>query len=210
VEVATQVVAETPILLASLDYPYAGDPRPWGWRIGGALWKARPAAYRTVAGTRLLVDFLARDPRVRADRIVLVGVSLGAPLAVAIGGMDRRIAAVAALFGADLAAMLGQTVRSRAGPLAAVVAPIAAWHFRAIEAGREAARIPPRPFLVVGGRDDRRIPPAAIEALARAGSPTARLVWLETPHPNPTTSEWLRLGGGAVRAWLGEQGLLDP
>jgi dienelactone hydrolase len=209
VDVAARVVGETPIVLAALDYPYDGDPEPRGWAILGALREARPALYRTIAAARLLVDFLARDPRIRPDRILVIGVSLGAPAAVVVGGADRRVAGVAGLFGADLPAMLGQAVGPRAALGRGAVVALAAWHFAAVDARRYAAAIPPRPFLVVGGRGDRRIPPEAVEALAAAGAPTARLVWLDAPHPNPTNSDWLRLSGDAVRAWLAEQRLLD-
>ncbi len=210
VDVAAQVVGETPVILASLDYPYLADPSPRGWAIVGALREARPAVYRTVAGARLLVDFLERDPRVRKDRIVLIGVSLGAPIAVAVGGMDRRVAGVASLFGVDFPTMVGQSIRPRVGTLADAMVPLVAWHFRAADALRLASAIPPRPLLVVGGRVDRRIPPLAIEALAAAGAPAAHLVWLDTPHPNPTRPEWLRLGAEVVRAWLVDQGLIGP
>ena len=189
VAVAAQVVGETPVILASLDFPYFADPRPGGWAIVGALREARPALYRMVAGTHLFVDFLERDPRVRRDRSILIGVSRGAPIAVAVGGVDRRVAGLASLFGADFPTMVGQALRPRAGLLADAVVPLVAWHFRAVDALRLAPAIPPRPFLVVGGRGDRRIPPPAIEVLAAAGAPAARVVWLDTPHPNPTTSE---------------------
>ncbi len=207
-DLAAQVVGDAPIVLASLDYPYAGDPDPRGWAIVGAVREARPAIYRTVAGTRLLIDFLARHPRVRPDRIILVGVSLGGPIAVAVGGLDPRPAAVACLFGADLPNMLGHAVRPRAGALAGMVVPLMAWHLASIDPARHVAGIAPRPFLLVGGRGDRRIPVAAIEALARAAGPSARTVWLESPHPDPAASEWLRLASAAVQSWLAEQGLL--
>ncbi len=208
-DLAAQVVGDAPIVLASLDYPYGGDPDPRGWAIVGASLEARPALYRTVAGTRLLIDFLTRHPRVRPDRIILVGVSLGGPIAVAVGGMDPRPAAVACLFGADLPGMLEHAVRPRAGVLAGILAPLMAWHLRPIDPARHVAAIAPRPFLLVGGRGDRRIPVAAIEALARAAGPSARTVWLESPHPDPAASEWLRLAAAAVQSWLAEQALLQ-
>lgn len=208
-DLAAQVVGDAPIVLASLDYLYGADPDPRGWAIVGAAREARPALYHTVAGTRLLIDFLARHPRVRPDRIVLVGVSLGGPVAVAVAGMDSRLAAVACLFGADLPNMLGHAVRPRVGPLAGALVPLVAWHLRPIDPARHVSAIAPRPFLLVGGRGDRRIPAAAIEALARAAGPAARTVWLEAPHPDPAASEWLRLAAAVVRSWLAEHGLLD-
>lgn len=209
VDVAARVVGDAPVVLASFDYPYGGDPDPRGWAILGAGLEARPALYRTVAGTRLLIDFLARHPRVRPDRIVLVGVSLGGPIAVAVGGMDPRPAAVACLFGADLPGMLGHAMRPRAGAVAAeALVPLIAWHLAPVDPARYARAIAPRPFLLVGGLGDRRIPVAAIEALAQAAGPGARTVWLQTPHPDPAASEWLRLGAEAVRSWLTEHALL--
>src|SRR3970282_172783 len=68
---------------------------------------------RAWAWGRLLLAFLARHPRVRPDRIILVGVSLGGPIAVAVGGMDPRPAGVASLFGAGLADLLGHAPRAR-------------------------------------------------------------------------------------------------
>ncbi len=208
-DLAAQVVGGLPVVLAALDYPYEGDPDPGGWAMVGAVREARPALYRTVAGTRLLIDFLARHPRVRPDRIILVGVSLGGPIAAAVGGIDPRPAAVACLFGADLPNMLGHAIRPRVGPLAGAVVPLVAWHLRPIDPARHVTAIAPRPFLLVGGRGDRRIPAAAIEALARAAGPAARTVWLEAAHPDPAASEWLRLAAAVVRSWLAEGGLLD-
>ena len=208
VDLAAQVAGETPVVLAAMDYPYEGDPDPQGWAVAGAVREARPALYRTVAGARLLLDFLARHPRVRPDRIILVGVSLGGPIAVAVGGMDPRPAGVASLFGAGLADMLGHALRPRLGALADAAVPVVAWHLRAVDAGRHAPAIAPRPFLVVGGRGDRRIPVQAIEALAKRAGPAARVVWLDTPHPDPVASVWLRLAADATRSWLAQERLI--
>lgn len=208
VDVAAQVVGDAPVALAAMDYLYEGDPEPRGWAIPGAVRQARPALYRTVAGARLLLDFLAAHPRVRPDRIILIGVSLGGPIAVAVAGMDARPAAVACLFGADLADMLGHALRPRLGPAAGALVPVARWHLSAVSATRRAPAIAPRPFLIIGGRGDRRIPAGAIEALARAAGPAARIVWLDAPHPDPAASEWLRLAAAATRGWLAEVGLI--
>lgn len=208
VDLAAQVVGKAPVVLAAMDYPYEGDPDPRGWAVVGAIREARPALYRAVAGAGLLIDFLARHPRVRPDRIILIGVSLGGPIAVAVGGMDPRPAAVGCLFGASLADMLGDALRPRLGALASAAVPVVAWHLRAVDAGRHAPAIAPRPFLIVGGRGDRRIPAQAIEALAAKAGPAARTVWLNTPHPDPAASEWLRLAADATRSWLAQERLL--
>jgi len=61
--------------------------------------RVRMAAFDTVAAPLLALDYLASRPDVDAQRIFLIGGSMGAEVVTVAGGVDPRAAAVVALYG---------------------------------------------------------------------------------------------------------------
>jgi dipeptidyl aminopeptidase/acylaminoacyl peptidase len=112
----------------------------------------------------LLVELRDADPK----RIALIGISRGAIVATIAGGADRRLAAVAMLYGG---------------------------HFDALERGHMPAacpanyigRISPRPLLMINGTHDTdMIKETSVEPLQRLAKQPKMILWAETGHQLPT------------------------
>jgi dienelactone hydrolase len=125
----------------------------------------------------LLVEQRGADPK----RIALVGFSRGAIFAAIAGAADRRLAAVAMLYGG---------------------------HFDALERGHLPAacpanyigRISPRPLLMINGtRDTDMIKETSVEPLQRLAKQPKLILWAETGHQLPTEEH-----RSALLRWLQE------
>lgn len=125
----------------------------------------------------LLVDQRGADAR----RIAVIGMSRGAIVAAIAGAADRRLAAVAMLYGG---------------------------HFDALERGHLPAacpanyigRISPRPLLMINGtRDTDMIKETSVEPLQRLAKQPKLILWAETGHQLPTEEH-----RSALLRWLQE------
>ena len=180
--------APGPYVVAALDYPYDGPERPRGLRQSAA---AIPAARRALADTPaaalMAVDWLAAQPWVDASRIELLGVSLGSPFAGVIGALEPRIRRVWFIHGgAGLHEWLGHNLRPRVRPEflrrpAAQLAYLLA-HGPSLEPDYWTPRIAPRPVVVIGAREDKRLPSVLIERLHEAAAGPKELIWTEGGH----------------------------
>jgi dipeptidyl aminopeptidase/acylaminoacyl peptidase len=125
-------------------------------------------------------DFLVDERGVDPKRIALVGHSRGAIVGTIAGGAERRLAAVALLYGA---------------------------HFDALERGHLPAacpanyigRISPRPlFMVNGTQDTDMIKETQVEPFQRLARTPKLILWADTGHRLPTEEhraamvQWLR------------------
>jgi dienelactone hydrolase len=166
-----------PIALASFDYPF--EP-PRDLDFPGALQHlpaARRAIFDTLDGIGQLHAALAAHPEIDAERITIVGASLGAPFAV-IAAANHDIPGMVAVQGyGKLATVISHQFRirwepewGRAGVLAAQLLGhgIALWarlpeperHARKLTSGQHA--------LLITAEADRIIPETASEALWEA------------------------------------------
>jgi len=124
----------------------------------------------------LLVEQRSADPK----RIGLIGISRGAIVAAIVGGAERRLAAVALLYGG---------------------------HFDALERGHLPAacpanyigRISPRPLLTINGTlDTDMVKDTAVLPLYRLARSPKLILWADTGHQLPTEEhraallKWLR------------------
>lgn len=130
---------------------------------------------QTVKDVGRTVDFLVREERAAPRRIVLVGFSRGAQLAIIAGGAERRFAAVAALFGG---------------------------HFDAAERGHDApacpanyiGRIAPRPLLMMNGSTDEDFDPdRSVRPLQRHARAPFDSLWAPVGHVVPTAEMLTRM-----------------
>ncbi len=126
--------------------------------------------------------WLRQDSRVEADRIVLVGHSVGAGACLLVAARDRRIAAVVSIASmADAAAYMGQLML-RHGVPAIAISPVLREIERAI--GMRFPEFAPiatiahlrMPVLVIHGAIDSVIPVADAQALRRAAPPGTDLL----------------------------------
>lgn len=165
---------------------------------------------QTVIDVRRGLDYLETCPDIDPKRLGLVGVSLGAIMGCVASGVDTRLkAAVLVSGGGDWSLILqhlaaqGQTVGGQKIPAAQNVN----WSFISALLMPEdpltfAPHIAPRPLLMVNGRKDTTIIPAAAEELYKAASAPAnahaQIVWFpdagHIPAPTlvyPVVQKWL-------------------
>ncbi len=204
-------------VIVSPDYPFQVDRRSLGGfgllAVGPRL---RSGAFDLVAQIGLLVDYLLSRRDVARGRIFLVGSSFGAPAVVVAGAVDGRPAAVIAIYGggnvASLAAHVLQQGEREALPAwqAAVVGRALALLLVPLEPTRYAARIAPRPVLMVNGAGDSLIPRANVMALFDAAREPKEILWMRGEHVQPDEKELIGAVSGWLAAWLVRRGLLPP
>jgi fermentation-respiration switch protein FrsA (DUF1100 family) len=136
------------------------------------------------------LDYLSQVAAVDAQRLAIVGYSLGAYLAVAAAGDEPRCHAVVLASGGDLPEQtpFASLVRAAADPLRAV------------------RRLAGRPLLMVNGRYDRTIQPSQAARLFDAAGDPKEIHWYQGGHwpPQPAIdfgAQWLaeRLSSGEWR-----------
>ena len=180
--------APGPYVVAALDYPYDGPERPRGLRQSiAAIPAARRAMADTPAAALMAIDWLAARPWVDSSRMELLGVSLGSPFAGVIGALEPRIRRVWFIHGgADLHAWLGHNLQERIRsdafrrPIAWLAYALA--HGPSLESELWVPRIAPRPVVVIGAREDKRLPAELIERLHEAVPGPKELIWMEGGH----------------------------
>ena len=180
--------APGPFVVAALDYPYDGPERPRGLRQSlAAIPAARRAMADTPAAALLAIEWLAAQPWVDSSRMELLGVSLGSPFAGVIGALEPRIRRVWFIHGgAGLHEWTGHNLRSRIrsdvfrAPVAWLAYLLA--HGPSLESELWVPRIAPRPVVVIGAREDKRLPVALVERLHQAAAGPKELIWMEGGH----------------------------
>jgi len=149
------------------------------------------AAWRlALSEVRCSLDYLSSLAAVDAQRLAIVGYSLGAYLAVVAAGDEPRCRAVVLASGGDLpeATPFASLVRAAADPLRAV------------------RRLAGRPLLMVNGRFDRTIQASQATRLFEAAGDPKEIHWYQGGHwpPQPAIefgAQWLaeRLASGEWR-----------
>ena len=185
---AMRFLGETPgVMVATLSYPFTGDPRPDALTFLRDIPKIRSAFLDTPPAVMLALDYLASLPEVDPTRIEAVGVSLGAPFMCIAAALDPRFARVWVLHGSGgsyvpLEANMKRNIPF--GPLRMLAAGIA----NVIIAGprldpvRWVPQIAPRPLVMVNASDDERLPRSAVDALYAAAREPKEQVWMSGGH----------------------------
>ena len=127
------------------------------------------------------VQYLAQRPEVDADRLAIVGYSLGSFVAVMTASREASIRAVVLAAGGDLPA---------GSPFERVVRAVA-------DPSRAIRKIAGRPLLMVHGRRDRTVRPEQAERLFAAAGEPKELRWWDSGHYLPQAAiddaaRWLR------------------
>lgn len=202
-------------IIVSPDYPIQVDPRSLeGFGLLSAGPRIRSGALDLVAQVGLQVDYLLSRRDVARDRIFLVGSSFGAPAVVIAGGVDSRPAAVIALYGGgDIGSLVSHVLRlgsrDAISPWQAAVAGRGlALLLLPLEPTRYAARISPRPMLMVNGASDSLIPRDNVNALYEAAGQPKDILWVRGEHVHPDETELIGAVSGWIAAWLAKRGLL--
>jgi dienelactone hydrolase len=180
--------APGPLVVAALDYPYEGPERPRGVRQSlAAIWHGRTAFRDTPPAVWLALDWLLAQPEVDPSRVELVGVSLGVPFATLAGALEPRFRRVWLIHGGagnrewiehNLKPRLdSERGRRWVGGLLHRLA-----HGSALEPAHWVPRISPRPVVIIGARDDRRLPSHLVERLHATAAEPKDLIWTEGGH----------------------------
>jgi dienelactone hydrolase len=186
------------VVVAALSYPFAGDTTAKGVRAVLRIRRVQRAVLDTVPAILLATDYLLEQPYIDANRLELIGVSLGAFLVSPAGVLDKRIRRVWIVHGAsNPASVIDYGLRDRVGirPLRRMIAAI----FNVLVAGRHLApelwvgRISPRPVIAINARDDGRLPRASVDALHAALKDPYEIVWMDGPHVLPNRAEVIEI-----------------
>jgi hypothetical protein len=169
------------LVVVAVQYPW----RPPHTVIGRlrAIYDIRHAAYCTVAGGMLTIDYLSRIEHLDTRRIVLLGASLGSVFATIHGAIDIRVPRTVLVHGgAGLQDILAAEMRHVPDWLRTPLARLGCVLVGTFDPANYVARIAPRHLVVIAARDDWRFPPQAVVAFFnRAGQPK-ELRWTNTAH----------------------------
>lgn len=181
--------------IVGVDYPYDGPDKVKGViPIARTIPLARQAFLDTVPAVSLLLDWLVEQAWVDKKRIILVGASLGVPFAATAAARDRRITALMLVHGAaDNRLWLEVQVARRIDtellhyPLATILYWLA--YGPVLDTSKHVATISPRPVLIIGARDDERIPAGQAEILFDAARDPKRLRRTDGQHIQSNRTE---------------------
>lgn len=133
------------------------------------------AAWRTaVREARAAVEWLAAQPEIDAERIAVLGYSLGGFLALMTAAEERTVRVVALAAAGDL---------PDGTPYAALVR-------RAVDPLRAVRQLGGRPLLLLNGRRDSTTRPAQAERLHAFAEEPKQIIWYDGGHwPPPSAIE---------------------
>jgi dienelactone hydrolase len=184
-------------VVAALNYPYYGPTKLKGLAVVPEIPAIRAAIRDTAPAAMLALDWLLEREDIDPLRVELVGVSAGASFACLVGGFDERFRRVWSIHGAaDLPRLFAHNLRHRipSEPLRVLTAHAAAFLAVGYSFHPEdwAARIAPRPFVMINALDDERLPRDCVERLFAAAAEPKELEWLEGAHVHPERTDVVR------------------
>ncbi len=121
---------------------------------------------QSIVDMRRGLDYCATRNDIDMQRIGYMGVSMGAIMGGVLCGVDDRIDAAALILGGSFKGMF----------------PIA---LDRIDPAQYIASFAPRPLLMLNGKQDPIVPPAAAQRLYDAAKDPKRIVWYDTGHIVP-------------------------
>ncbi|MFH1279211.1 MAG: hypothetical protein ABIK65_12630 [Candidatus Eisenbacteria bacterium] len=145
-----------------------------------------------------------------AEKIVVVGVSLGVPFAAALASMSEKPDAAALLYGGgDVGPVIARALPGRPDFLKAIVGRMLGRVVARFDPVRLVPEIAPCPLLLVNAERDPRIPAESVRVLHEVAREPKKIVLLEGGHVLPEKEELLRTLVGEVFLWLEELELLQ-
>jgi dienelactone hydrolase len=182
------------VVLAALSYPFDGDPDVRDLQALLATRDIQRAVLDTVPAIHLAADFLVEQPFVDAQRLELVGVSLGAFFVPPAGALDERFRRVWIVHGAArprdvLEFGLRDDVEFEPlrRSLAALLNTLIAGDY--LNSERWAPRISPRPVIAINAEEDERLPRGAVVALHDALGEPHEVIWTQGAHVEPDRAD---------------------
>lgn len=189
------------IAVLAIDAVLHGDRREPGvelWDAGPALGERDGPLMRTVVDNRRAIDYIVRRDDLDGDRIVLVGLSMGAILGSIVAATDERVDAAALVVGGG---SWERILRDSEHTMAArfrEAGVIDGEMLAAVDPVNFVGHISPRSVLIINGTEDRIIPRSAAEALHEAAREPVRVVWFEGDHVGITPAVIFEFVGWSV------------
>lgn len=172
------------LLLVSMNYPRREELALSGLGLVLAPYVLRRMAFDSLEGGVLALDYLSRRTDVDQERIILLGVSFGSPLIVALGARDPRADAVVLIYGGgDLGGLARTNLREKPWWVPGwIIGPAVRTFLGEFEPLAHVEKVAPRYFLMVSSRQDEMFPPASALALYGRARDPKKLIWYETGH----------------------------
>jgi hypothetical protein len=195
-------------VMIALDYPYHGTLEV---RSTASFFRAigdiQQALLDTPPAASLALDWLATQDWADTRRAELVGVSFGVPFVAVAGALDPRFRRVWFIHGgAGNRGWIEHNLRSRVPqqwlrPLLASLVHLLVYG-NSFDTEEWVARIAPREVVVIGARDDERLPPHKVMNLYQAAGQPKELQWTEGGHIDPARPDIVRALLAIVRERL--------
>lgn len=182
-------------VVVGVDYPYDGPEKVRGLtQVLATIPLARRAMLDTVPAVSLALDWILAQPWADADRVIIVGASLGVPFAATAAARDERIRGAMLVHGAAdnrlwLEAQLARRIETEAlhYPLSVLLHWTA--YGPALDTGERIGAIAPRPVVIIGARNDERTPAGQSELLFQLSGEPRRLRFTDGAHIEPDRGE---------------------
>jgi hypothetical protein len=199
----------SPVATLALDWPWDGPLQMGAAEFALQLGRIREALLRSPAAIALGAQAVRAELAPDSPRVVVVGVSLGVPPAIASLEAGPAPDALVLIDGAaDVRMLLAASLATEVPqPLVGPLASLGARLIDPLEPARhfEAAR--GVPTLLMNARGEERLPRAAVAQLHR-GLPTAEKRWREGEHVRPSRTDAVRALAIEAAAWV--TALPDP
>ena len=172
------------LLLVSMNYPRRESLSLDGFGLLVAPYVLRRMAFESLEGGVLALDYLSMRADVDQERIILLGVSFGSPIIVALGARDPRADAVVLIYGGgDLGGLARTNLREKPWWVPGwIIGPAVRTFLGEFEPLAHVEKIAPRYFLMVSSRQDEMFPPSSALALYGRARDPKKLIWYETGH----------------------------
>lgn len=193
-------------VMVALDYPYQGRVaiRSTASFFRG-IREVQQALLDTPPAASLVLDWLATQPWADTTRAELVGVSFGVPFVAVAGALDERFRRVWMIHGgAGNRGWIEHNLRERVPqrwlrPLAATLVHLLIYG-NSFDTAEWAKQISPRQVIVIGARDDERLPEHKVLNLYHAARQPKELIWTEGGHIDPRRPDLVQALLGIVRS----------
>ncbi len=197
-------------VMVALDYPYYGTLE---LRSTASFFRAirdiQQALLDTPPAASTVLDWLATQGWADTGRAELVGVSFGVPFVAVAGALDPRFRRVWFIHGgAGNRGWIEHNLRDRVPqrwlrPLLASLVHLLVYG-NSFDTEEWVARIAPREVVVIGARDDERLPRHKVVNLYEAAGQPKELQWTEGGHIDPARPDIVRALLAIVRERLDE------
>ncbi len=178
------------MMVMALDYPQTVKlDFSNNMTAASSVWAAREAAMHMVSSALLAGDFVAQQPMVDKDRVVLAGIGEGAFICAAAAAADDQNTfshVVMVQAGANIGHLIQMNAKRLKLPVTpAMAGRIGEWLFKPIEPTRYIDHLAPRPLTMLNGKSDAWMPSDAAQNLFDRAREPKKLIWLKGEHATP-------------------------